>query len=125
MPSRNSALAGALVSLPLLLSASSGNTQETWRNPPPRDDGYRPDTAPRYDDPDPNARPTDPYRPQRPGDAYSPPSRPGYAGAPGGYVPPPPADPYARPYSPPPGSYSPPPGSGYGSPYPPSRPAYG
>ncbi|HJU32563.1 MAG TPA: EipA family protein [Hyphomicrobiaceae bacterium] len=133
MPSRSSALAGALVSLPLLLSASSGLTQETWRGAPPRDDPYRSDSGPRYDDPDardprsdPNARPSDAYRPSRPSDAYSPPPRSGYAGAPGGYAPPPAAGSYGQPHAGPPGgAYAPPPGSGYGSPYPAPRPAYG
>ena len=150
MPSRSSALAVALVSLPLLLSASSALTQESWRGPPPRDDPYRSDSAPRYEDPDsrdpstgrsdPNARPSDAYRPRTGGaappddayhpsrpDAYNPPPpRSGYAGPPGGYAPPPASGPYGQPYSGPPGgAYAPPPGSGYGSPYPAPRPTYG
>jgi hypothetical protein len=135
MPTRFSALTGALVGLPMLLSASSAFTQEAWRGAPPRDDAYRPEAAaPRYDDPasgdpaapdrrDPYARSRpvdDAYRapPRAPSDAYSPPpGRPGYAHAPGGYAPPPAAEPYGRPYSGPP--------SGYGTPYTAPRPAYG
>ena len=56
MPTRYSALAGALlVSLPMLLSASSGSAQETWqRSSDPRyqqrEDAYRQD-PPAADDP--------------------------------------------------------------------------
>jgi hypothetical protein len=137
MPIRISALARSiLASLPLLLLAAPVGSQETWqqRTYPPRDDAYRPETAPRYDPPADSSRPDDAYSPRRgANDAYTPPPpRPGYAQGPGQYgqqpYPPPPAPVYSQPYPPPPGqgygqSYSsPPPRQTYGEPYtPPPR----
>ena len=95
MPTRNSALAGALlVSLPMLLSAATGSAQETWQRGadpryPQREEAYRPD-PPAADNSAGNAPsrgdgyPGNTYPPRfgspatSPNDGYPPP-RPGYA----------------------------------------------
>ncbi len=135
MPSRSSALAGALlVSLTALLSAASGSAQETWqRGADPRyqqrDDAYRQD-PPTSDDPASRPSRGDPYSGNRPAEAYpprfgasAPPPSDGYsprAGSPpadDAYHPPRPANDVYSPPPPRPG-YAQAPGS-YGQPYPP------
>src|SRR5436190_24318551 len=101
MPTRNSALAGALlVSLLMLLSAAAGSAQETWQRGsdpryPQREEAYRPD-PPAADNSAGNAPnrgdsyPGNTYPPRfgnpatSPNDGYPPP-RPGYAQTPAPY----------------------------------------
>ena len=154
MPTRYSALAGALlVSLPMLLCASTGFGQETWqRGSDPRyqrDDGYR--QAPPANEDAAESPPSrgNAYPGNRPSEAYSPrfgapaastndpyPPRTGGARAPADNAYPPARanDAYAPPRNPN-DAYGPPPRPGYaqvppttyGQPYPPSPPgnAYG
>jgi len=144
MPSRSSALAGALlVSLAAVASIASSSAQETWQRGgdpryQPRDDAYRTDPPPSDDQ---SYRPnrSDPYSSNRPADSYpprygasAPPSNDAYSPRPNSapvddaYPPPRPANDAYSPPPPRPG-YAQAPGT-YGQPYTPppaAGPAYG
>jgi hypothetical protein len=131
MPTRRSALAfasGALLSLPILLWAATGVTQEQpgWGRSAeptyqPRNDAYRP-SAQQFGSAGPGANDAYVPPPRGAGDAYVP--QQGYAqyGGNSPYTPPPG---YGQPYPPPQPGYGQPYAPGYGQPYGPPPSGYG